>query len=80
MAHSLSHLEFVHLACYASVFAFFGYNSFLWFRRKMTLPDLPLFSFAVGCMAVAVFVSLKMGNVLQAGMSAAFAAFYYSQR
>ena len=77
---SLSRLQFVHLSCYAAVFASFSYGSFLAFRRGVVLPYVSLFTFAVGCMLVAVFVSLGLGNPLQAGMGAAFAVFYYSQR
>ncbi len=80
MVHPLSKLEFVYLTCYAVVFSFFAYNTFLWLRRNVTLHEVTVFRIAVCCMAVAVVVSIWMGNLLQAGMGAAFAAFYYSQR
>ena len=80
MFDQLSGLEYVYLSCYGAVFAFFAYNAFLWFRRNITLPEHTIFRVALACMAVAVLVSIGMGNLLQAGMGAAFAAFYYGQR
>lgn len=80
MAGSMSHLEFLHLTCYAVVFAFFAYNLFLWLRRNITLPEGQVFRVALVCMTAAVVLSIWMGNLLQAGLGAAFAALYYGQR
>ena len=80
MLHTLSALEYVYLSCYVVVFSFFAYSTFLWFRRNVTLPQDVICKIALTCMAVAVLVSIGMGNLLQAGMGAAFAAFYYGQR
>ena len=75
-----SHLQFVHVACYAAVFASFGYGVVLGLRRRAAPPGGPLFTFAVGCMVVAALVSLESGKPLRAGMDATFAAFYYYSR
>lgn len=80
MFDTLSGPQYVYLACYAAVFAIFAYSLFLWLYRNITLPESSVFKVALACMAIAVFVSIGMGNLMQAGMGAAFAAFYYSQR
>ena len=80
MFDHLSGAEYIYLSCYVAAFSFFAYSTFLWVRRNVTLPQEAIFRVALACMAVAVLVSIGMGNLLQAGMGAAFAAFYYGQR